>query len=95
MENTKLPSYFTEKIIDCFLSGTIPIYYGCVNIEKYFNIKGILTFDTKDELIDIINKLTPEFYQDNLEAIKENYDIAQKMWLDNDRLFNKHLANLI
>jgi len=95
MENDKLPFYFTEKIIDCFLSGTIPIYYGCTNIEKYFNPKGIINFSNKNELADIINSLTPEFYLNNLDAVKENFSIAQNIWMDNDRMFNKYLKELI
>jgi glycosyltransferase involved in cell wall biosynthesis len=95
MENEQLPFYFTEKIIDCFLSGTIPIYYGCSNIENYFNPKGIISFNNKKELIDILNNLDSKFYDNNIEAIKENYDIAQSMWMDNDRMFNKYLNKLI
>ena len=34
-ENEKSPGYITEKIFDCFFTGTIPIYFGATNIEKY------------------------------------------------------------
>ena len=95
MENERLPFYFTEKIIDCFLSGTIPIYYGCTNIENYFNPKGIINFNDKKELISILNNLDSKFYNDNIDAIKENYNIAQNMWMDNDRMFDKYLNKII
>jgi hypothetical protein len=36
IENTSTPYYFTEKINDCFLTYTVPLYYGCKNIGKYF-----------------------------------------------------------
>ena len=29
--------YFTEKIMHPFFAGSVPIYYGCPNIERYFN----------------------------------------------------------
>lgn len=35
-ENTQLHNYFTEKICDCFLMLTKPIYWGCPNILEYF-----------------------------------------------------------
>jgi hypothetical protein len=35
-ENYIDDDYFTEKIIDVFLAGSMPIYYGCQNVEKYF-----------------------------------------------------------
>lgn len=34
-ENTVYPGYITEKIIDCFAAGVIPIYLGAPDIEKY------------------------------------------------------------
>jgi len=33
-ENTIYPGYLTEKIIDCFVAGVIPIYLGDPNVEK-------------------------------------------------------------
>jgi len=95
MENDYTNNYFTEKLLDCMLSGTIPIYHGCKNIEKYFDINGIITFETVDELIDILNNLTEENYKSRLSAIQKNYEIALTWWEDNDRLFNKYLKEFI
>ncbi|HKI49344.1 MAG TPA: glycosyltransferase family 10, partial [Desulfobacteria bacterium] len=36
IENSSGPDYWTEKIADCFLSWSVPIYYGCTNLEDYF-----------------------------------------------------------
>jgi len=36
IENSSGLDYWTEKIADCFLSWTVPIYYGCTNLEDYF-----------------------------------------------------------
>jgi hypothetical protein len=33
--------YFTEKIIDPISVGTIPVYWGCPSISKFFNETGI------------------------------------------------------
>jgi len=76
VENTKHNNYFTEKIIDAFLTKTLPIYWGCPNIDKYFNKDGILTFETEEELFNIVNNLTPEFYFSKLEIINKNYHTA-------------------
>ena len=37
MENTEGDGYLSEKIIDSFLSGTIPIYYGDYMIDEFIN----------------------------------------------------------
>lgn len=73
IENTKRDFYFTEKIIDCFTTGTIPIYWGCPSIGKFFDINGILTFDSLPQLDDIMNTLSFELYQSKLESIKTNF----------------------
>lgn len=30
--------YFSEKLSDCFVSGTIPLYWGCVRLGDYFDM---------------------------------------------------------
>lgn len=77
IENCKKDYYFTEKIIDCFLTGTIPIYYGCPSIGSFFNNKGILVFNTPSECYDIIQTLTVDKYNELMPYIKDNYEIAQ------------------
>jgi hypothetical protein len=77
IENSKVENYFTEKIIDCFMSYTIPIYWGCPNIGKYFNKNGIIFFETRDELNEKLKNLTKKDYFDRIDAIKENYEIAK------------------
>ena len=39
MENSEGDGYITEKIIDSFISGTIPIYYGGYLVEEFINPK--------------------------------------------------------
>lgn len=78
IENCKSDYFFTEKLIDCFLTGTVPIYWGCPSIHDFFNIKGILMFDTLHQLIDILNTLTFEKYTEMLPYIKENFEKAKK-----------------
>ena len=76
IENTQHNGYFTEKIIDCFLQKTIPIYWGCSNIGEFFNIDGIITFTSVDNAIIQINNLDEDYYNTCLEAINENYKLA-------------------
>lgn len=63
MENAREDYYFTEKLIDCILMGTIPIYWGCPSIGKFFDPRGILCFNSIQELKAIINSLTWPLYQ--------------------------------
>ena len=77
IENCKSDYYFTEKLIDCFLTGTVPIFWGCPSIHKFFNVKGMLIFNTLQECINILNTLTVEKYKEMLPYIKENFETAK------------------
>jgi hypothetical protein len=76
IENTSHRGYFTEKILDCFLLKTIPIYWGCSNIGDYFDIDSIITFNNVDDLVYISNNLTKEFYDSKKEIINKNWKLA-------------------
>lgn len=76
VENSKHQNYFTDKIIDCFCTKTLPIYWGAPNIGDFYDKRGIITFENEDELINIINNLTPEDYYSRLEYINNNYNLA-------------------
>jgi hypothetical protein len=76
IENTSHNGYFTEKIIDCFLLKTVPLYWGCSDIGTFFNLKGIIKFENADDLISIINNLTESDYSERKDAIEENYKLA-------------------
>ena len=61
MENTEGEGYLSEKIIESFLSGTIPIYYGdymldeSINPEAYILIRGEKDIKDKIEYIKEID----------------------------------------
>jgi glycosyltransferase involved in cell wall biosynthesis len=95
IENGNHKNYFTEKILDCFLTGTIPIYKGCPNIGDFFDMNGIIIFDTEDELTHILKNVNDELYQSKLDSIKHNYELALKWRWDNDIYFEKYIKQII
>ena len=76
--------YYTDKILDCAITGTVPIYWGPKNIGNFFNPKGILQFNTPDELVNILNNLTEETYYSMMPYIKENYEAAKYYMIQDD-----------
>jgi len=76
VENTQQPNLFTEKIIDAFLTKTVPVYRGCSNIGDFFDERGIIKFSNEEELVNIVNTLTEKDYWDRKEAIEYNYNVA-------------------
>lgn len=55
MENTIEDGYFTEKLTDCILSDTTPIYLGCKDIFEYFT--NIHAFDLKSNPVEYIQNI--------------------------------------
>jgi hypothetical protein len=76
IENTSHRNYFTEKIMEMFLLKTIPVYWGCSNIDDFFNPEGIIKFENVDDLIYKINHLDKDFYNSKKEIINENWKLA-------------------
>ena len=76
IENFSHRGWFSEKILDCFLLKTIPIYWGCSNIGDFFNKEGIIEFGNVDDFIYITNQLTEEFYISKKDVIEKNYQLA-------------------
>ena len=77
-ENSRYSGYYTEKIVDCFIAKTIPIYWGCTDIAKHFNTDGIIQFENYDDLVTKLQSLTPDFYHDREPAIAENFRRAMQ-----------------
>jgi hypothetical protein len=75
IENHSIRGYFTEKIIDCFRTGTIPIYRGDSEILNYFDPNGIILFKNTEDLESILLKCDEEAenYLYPWKYIKENY----------------------
>lgn len=89
IENVNRKGWFTEKIIDCFLLRTIPIYWGCSDIHDFFNINGIIKFENIDDCIEKINNLTPQYYADRLEIVEQNYNLAKTYLNFVQRIYDK------
>ena len=83
-ENCRTGYYFSEKIIDCFLTGTVPIYWGSPHISEVFDSRGIICFETLDGPKRIFESLSYQDYQSRLEAVKNNFEIASKGHLNMD-----------
>lgn len=69
IENSSFDNYFSEKLTDCILAGTYPIYYGCKNLIDYFPINSFVQIDIDDfdKSIEIIEN-----------AIRNNYDVKYR-----------------
>lgn len=84
IENGFYESYFTEKILDCFASGTIPIYMGSPDIGEYFNSDGIINLSEEFDISD-------EIYYNKMDAIKDNLERCKQYEVLEDFIFLNYL----
>ena len=88
-----------NKIGDNFLTKTVPIYWGCSNIDEFgYDERGIIRFNDEKELLNIINNLTPQVYNDMKPYIDYNYEIAKLDFFEDNisKFFDEffHLNNI-
>ncbi len=79
MENSRQNDYWTEKIMDCFLACTMPVYSGCHNIGKYFpkNSYIELDIDNIDYSIKAMKeKIQGGFFEENYASILEARELC-------------------
>lgn len=69
-----IPGYISEKIWDCFFSGTVPVYYGAPNVTEYIP-KDIFIdfrkFSTYDALYTFLKNMPKCEYEKYLLKAKE------------------------
>jgi hypothetical protein len=93
MENTKIGHYITEKIINGFKAGVVPIYWGSQHVAEHFNSKRfIILEDTKEETINcVIDRMASMSDEEYLEMVNEpifNKDMSV------DTIYNKAVENI-
>lgn len=70
MENDLYPGYVTEKLVDSWTAGCIPIWWG-LDEAKLFNPKAILNLASLGSIDKLVRKV------EELEANASTYD---EMW---------------
>jgi hypothetical protein len=80
MENTDGDGYISEKIIEAFAGGTIPIYYGDYMIDEYINKRAYILIKSEKDInkkIEYIKKI------DNDNKLYKSI-LSEKIFLYND-----------
>lgn len=78
VENTCTDDYWTEKIADCMLTWTVPIYYGCPNLEDYFPPEAFIRIDIEKPehaLGRIREVLANDDWDARMQALSEARDL--------------------
>ena len=74
IENSVYPHYMTEKLSDCYLAHTMPLYFGCPNVTDYFDEQSLVKIDLEDfdGTVKTIEHILAEsdYYERHFSSIK-------------------------
>ena len=94
IESNRTPGYFTEKIIDCFATGTIPIYWGDPEITTYFLGKGIIPWNGDlqelDNLLHFLKMNWQLLYQKLYRYVQMNQRRAVDFAICEDNIYKMY-----
>lgn len=68
-ENSIFPGYYTEKLLQAWAAGTIPLYFSERYVEEDFNTKAFINKSNYKNLNDFINDVS-RLYSDDLAMAK-------------------------
>jgi hypothetical protein len=98
VHNSAVEDYWTDILLDCFLTGTIPIVWKGDFLKKYFNEQGYFTFKKLRSLGFIISDLNSHgnlIYENCLLAVEDNFERAKKLAVVEDYLYDNFFKNLL
>lgn len=71
IENVREPNYFTEKLVDAVLCETVPIYWGCPNLERFMDTGGMMLCESREDLRAAIARATPALFEQMIPALRK------------------------
>ena len=90
IENVKRPYWFTEALVDCFLTGTVPIYWGAERLTYWgFDMRGVIECKNAGDVIDAIEHVRKNDYFHRLPYIKHNLMAALQFTCTEDWMWRK------
>lgn len=93
IENDISPYFFTERLTNCFMSMTVPIYCGATDIGKFFNADGIIFIKPGDDIEKILKNCSKSDYESRIPAIIDNFERVQKYKNIWDFMYNEYLKD--
>ena len=97
MENSEGDGYISEKIVNSFLAGTIPIYYGDYMIDEYINPKSYILIKGEKDMykkIEYIKQIdnNDEIYK---SLLKEKVLLDNHIVIDTEKELKEFLGHIL
>ena len=83
-ENSPSPWYTTEKLMDAFLAGSMPIYWGDPKVKEDWNQEAFIDVNYYGNIIDVIKKMDSDKEAFNSKYHQPVFTDSQKDKLENN-----------
>lgn len=99
VETCRTDYLFTEILLDCLSLGTIPIFWGCPSIKHFFDERGIWSFATVEECVNLVRQANESKYwlEDQgyflYDARLRNYMLAKKYAITEDWMYEQYFSS--
>lgn len=70
IENVRERNYFSEKLVDAVLCDTVPIYWGCPNIDRFVDPSGMILCESEADILRAVAAASPEDYAARLPKLR-------------------------
>ena len=83
IENSSIDNYWTEKISDCLLAYTVPVYFGAPNIYDFFPRESIIWLpisDSDNALAVLRSIISSDEWSSRLDAVGQARSLILKKY---------------
>lgn len=92
-ENSSTSGYTTEKIVEAFAAGTIPIYWGNPLIADEFNSEAFINCHSYDNLDGVVKQIIKIDQDENLKRRYQTAPILKPDSLANNYISEKYIID--
>lgn len=71
IENVRETNYFSEKLVDAVLCCTVPIYWGCPNLDRFMNPEAIIQCGSEADIRRAVQAASEEDFAARLPHLRQ------------------------
>ena len=90
IENANYDGMISEKLTDCFATGTVPVYLGSEKtVKKIFDANGVIFLNEKFN----IENLNQNLYNNMIKHIEKNFEITKNLQFPEDYIYENFIRD--
>jgi len=90
IESERCGGYFSNRLIDCFATGTVPIYWGSPDIGNFFDERGIIQVECLADIQSCLPSMSSRDYARRRMAIRHNSHLGAEYRICEDGIYRNY-----